>query len=110
MRRDVNEIHTDGSEREFRKKLKREQATELQWRTSSKTAHNLQAVMTRAPRWSEADVERLRTMATKATVDELTHILSRSRGAITAKVALVLRYHSKAAGSTENDIRPTRSK
>jgi hypothetical protein len=41
--------------------------------------------MTRAPRWSEAEVDRLRKLATKVTVFELVRRIGRSHSAVTAK-------------------------
>jgi len=54
--------------------------------------------MTRAPRWSEAEVDRLRKLATKVTVAELTREIGRTRGAVTAK-AFELRLSLKGEAS-----------
>ena len=41
--------------------------------------------MKRAARWSEAEIQQLRDLATRISVTELTRKIGRSRGAVTAK-------------------------
>jgi hypothetical protein len=60
--------------------------------------------VTRAARWSEAEVNQLRELATKVSVAELVRKIGRSRGAITAK-AFELRLSLKGGDASVGKLR-----
>ena len=43
----------------------------------------------RASQWTDTEVARLRSLATKVRIDDMTKLLKRSRGAITAKAFML---------------------
>lgn len=42
-----------------------------------------------SPRWTDAEVERLRSLASKMRIDDISKLMKRSRGAVTAKAFML---------------------
>jgi hypothetical protein len=42
-----------------------------------------------SPRWTDAEVERLRSLASKMRIDDISRLMKRSRGAVTAKAFML---------------------